>query len=229
MTNPSRVWEIDFCRGIALVFMIIYHLFFDLKEFYGYPVQFQHKIFSLLGQTSAVLFILIAAVSCSFSRDNPRRAVKILIAAGLVTVGSHLYNPNYGIKFGVLHFLGISILLSPLFAKLPKAWLPVLGTGILVFGQYLDRMTVQSNYLFLFNLTNQTWVSGDFYPLFPWLGPFLYGIFLGKLLYPRQVSLFSFTPRGKVLNLIGRHTLAVYLIHQPLLLLIISIFVKVFS
>ncbi len=225
-TRGARVWEIDFFRGIALVLMVFFHLLFDLKELYGYPVQYNSGIYFYIGKVSVILFILVAAVSSTFSRNNTRRAVKILAAALLISVVSHLYNPIFGIKFGILHFLGTSILLFPLFRKLNKYLLAILGTVIIAAGQYLNSVSVEHNYLFIFNLTSSPWVSADFYPLFPWFGVFLYGIALGKLLYPNRKSLFRYTPRRNLLCFIGRHTLPVYLIHQPLLLLVVGIYVK---
>lgn len=206
--------------------MIIFHFLFDLREFYGFRVQYNSGVYYYIGKVSAILFILISAVSCAFSSGNFKRAVKFLSVALAITVGTHVYNPAFGIKFGILHFLGICILLSPLFKDLNKYILLVLGTMIIMIGRYFDGLQADNNYLFLFNLTSNTWISADYYPLFPWLGVFLYGIALGKTLYPRKQSLLKWCPGSKFLSSIGRHTLSVYLIHQPLLLLLIGIYVK---
>ncbi len=224
-----RVWEIDFARGIALVLMVVFHFLFDLKEFYGYPVQYNSGIYFYIGKVSAVLFIIISAISASFSRSNTRRALRILMAAGIITLVSHLYASNFGIKFGILHFLGTSILLYPLVRNLNKYILFLLGTIIIIGGRYLAQVPVQNNYLFLFNLTTGNWVSADYYPLFPWFGVFIYGVSLGKLFYPRKRSLFRFNLQRNFFALIGRHTLSVYLLHQPLLLLVLKIYTRLVS
>ena len=224
--TSQRVWEIDALRGIALVLMIVFHFIFDLNEFYGFPVHYNSGAYYYIGKVSAILFILISAVSCIFSSSNLKRAVKFLGIALAITVGTHLYNPAFGIKFGILHFLGTCILLYPLFRDLNKYVLAILGTMIILVGRYFGEMQVHNNYLFLFNLTSNTWVSADYYPLFPWLGMFLYGIALGKTVYHRKQSLLKRFPGNKFFGYIGRHTLSVYLIHQPLLLLFIGIYVK---
>jgi len=226
MIERERVWEIDFFRGIALVLMIFFHVLFDLKEFYSYPVTYNAGIYDYLGKVSVILFILISAISSSFSRNNVRRGLKYLAVGMLITVASHLYNPDYGIKYGILHFLGTSILLFSLFRNLNKYILLILGTIIIILGQYLNVVPVSHSYLFLFNLTSSSWISSDFYPLFPWLGLFLYGTVLGKLLYPVKRSLFSFTPRKNILSFLGQHTLSVYLIHQPMLILLLGLFME---
>jgi len=95
---------------------------------------------------------------------------------------------------------------------------------------YFDTIPVRNNYLFLLNLTNSAWVSSDYYPLFPWLGVFLYGISIGRILYPGSVSLFGGVPRGTgLINFLGRHTLTVYLVHQPVLIFLIGIFGKLMA
>lgn len=222
----GRVWEVDFLRGAALVLMIVFHVFFDLKEFYGYPIEYNSGIIFYIGKASGILFITISAVSCFFSGNNTRRGLKILAVAGLITLVSHLYNPDYGIKFGILHLLGISILLYPWFKDRNKYILVILGTMVIILGQVLGPVPADNNYLFLFNLTSSTWVSADYYPMFPWFGVFLYGIVLGRAFYGRKMSLLRSTPRRDVFSFIGRHTLPVYLVHQPLLLLIIGLCVK---
>lgn len=224
--TSQRVWEIDALRGIALVLMIIFHFVFDLNEFYRFPVHYNSGVYYYIGKVSAILFMLISAVSCAFSSSNLKRAVKFLGVALAITAGTHLYNPVFGVKFGILHFLGICILLYPLFRDLNKYVLAILGTIIIVVGQYFGGLTVHNNYLFLFNLTGNTWVSADYYPLFPWLGVFLYGIVLGEILYHRKQSRLTWCPGTNFFGYIGRHTLLVYLIHQPLLLLFIGIYVK---
>lgn len=224
--TSRRLWEIDTLRGIALVLMIIFHFLFDLREFYGFPVHYNSGVYYYIGKVSAILFMLISAISCAFSSSNLKRAVKFLAVALAITIGTHLYNPAFGIKFGILHFLGMCILLYPLFKGLNKYILLVLGTIIIMLGRYFSVLPVDNNYLFLFSLTSNTWVSADYYPLFPWLGVFLYGIALGKILYPRHQSLLKRFQGSNFFGFIGRHTLPIYLIHQPVLLLLIGIYVK---
>lgn len=226
-TGFARIWEVDFVRGIALILMVLFHLLFDMREFFGLDVAYDKGIYYFIGKTAGILFILISAVSCTFSRSNNKRAVKILLLALLVSVISHLYNFDYGIKFGILHFLALSILLYPIFKEFRAVSLIVIGTLVIIMGNYLDYVPVTHNYLFIFNLTANSWVSGDYYPLFPWFGVFLYGMAIGKMLYRNRKSLFSKAPQGNIINYLGRHTLSVYLLHQPLLIALIYTFIKI--
>lgn len=226
-TSSGRIWEIDVLRGTALLLMIFFHLLFDLKEIYGYPVNYNQGLFYVIGKISAIMFIMISAVSSSLSSNNLRRAVKMLLVAAVITIVTHLYDPVFGVKFGIIHFLGLSTLLYPIFRNLNKYLLILLGILMVSFGLYLDKIPAKTNYLFLFNLTGAGWSSADYYPLLPWFGVFLFGISLGKTLYPDKKSLFECANRAGILALLGRHTLLLYLVHQPLLIVIIAVFRKI--
>lgn len=226
-TSSARIREIDVLRGAALLLMIFFHLLFDLKEIYGYPVNYNQGLFYYIGKISAIMFIMISAVSSSLSRNNLRRGVKLLLIAGAITAVTHLYSPVLGIKFGILHFLGLSMLLYPVFRNLNKYLLVLLGILMVSLGLYLDKIPARANYLFILNLTGPGWSSADYYPLLPWFGVFLFGISLGKILYPENRSLLSGSNRAEILAFLGRHTLPVYLVHQPLLIIIIAFFRKI--
>lgn len=220
-TGRARIWELDFLRGIALILMIYFHVIFDLYEFYNVPVSYYSGINYYIGKTSAILFMLLSGISSSLSRSNIKRGLKILGIALVITLVSHLYNPDFGIKFGILHFLGICMLLYPLFSKLNKYLLILIGTGIIVLGRFISNISVANDYLFPFGIYSPTFVSSDYYPLIPWLGVFLYGIALGKFLYSKKQSIIPFEIDDNPVSIIGRHTLTVYLLHQPVILAIL--------
>ncbi|WP_418791556.1 heparan-alpha-glucosaminide N-acetyltransferase [Phosphitispora sp. TUW77] len=220
--------------------MVIFHLVYDLNEFYGYPVHYESGVYFFIGKTAGVLFIIISAISSAFSRNNFKRGVMFLGVGMLITLITHLFTPAFGIKYGILQFLGTCVMIYPLFKKMDKYILVVLGTIIIALGNYFDSVVVRNNLLFLFNLTDSTWISADYYPLFPWLGVFFYGVYLQKLIYPEagnsgEVVRNSLKVPGGVskwksrldfIAFLGRHTLLVYLVHQPLLILIIGIWIK---
>lgn len=226
MTNSQkkpRIWELDFFRGIALILMIYFHLIYDLNELYNYPINYESGINYYIGKFSAILFILIAGISCSLSRSNYKRGLKILAVAIVISIATHLFDPDLGIKFGILHFLGVSILLYPLFRKVNLYLLPLIGTFIIVAGRLFNRIAAANDWLFPFGLTSDSFVSSDYYPLFPWFGVFLFGVFLGRFVYPLGKSAFGFTLGENPVSMIGRHTLVVYIIHQPIILLLLKI------
>ena len=221
--NKKRIWELDFFRGIALIFMVYFHVIYDLKEFYDYPVSYASGINFYIGKASALLFMLISGISCTLSNSNIKRALKVLGAALAITLATHLYNPDYGVKFGILHFLGISMLLYPLFSKINKYLLIIFGTIVILLGNLFAKVPVTADYLFPLGLTTGSFISSDYYPLIPWLGVFLYGIAIGKLLYTNKQSLFTFSLEDNIISKVGRKTLLLYLVHQPFIIAVLAL------
>lgn len=219
----QRIWELDFFRGIAIILMVTFHVCFDLGDIYNYPVNYSAGVIYYIGKASVILFMLIAGISCTFSRSNVKRGLKIFLIAMIITLVTHLYSPSLGIKFGVLHFFGISMLLYPLFDKLNKYWLITVGILIIAAGSFMSGVTVQSEFLFPIGLISSNFSSSDYYPLFPWLGVFLFGIALGKILYKERKSIFHFSIKGNPISFLGKHSLLVYVIHQPIIILILTL------
>lgn len=219
----GRIWELDFLRGIALFLMIYFHTIYDMKEFFHYPVNYEGNVNYYIGKAAAILFILLSGISSSLTRSNVKRSLKTLGAALLVTLASYFYNPGFVIVFGILHFLGLSALLSHFFKKLNPFLLFLLGTAIMASDTLISKVRVTHNFLMPFNITSPGFVSSDYYPLIPWLGLFLFGIALGKLLYTEKKSLLNFSPKCSVICTAGRHTLPIYLLHQPAIVLILML------
>jgi len=226
LNKKERAWELDLLRGIALLLMIIFHVVFDLRDIYSYPVYYDRGIFYYVGKVSAILFMLISGISCSFSRSNVKRGIRVLLIAMVITLATYLFDPGLIIKFGILHFLGISMILFPLFNGLNKYFIFIIATLIIIVGNFFSTLTVPFEYLFPIGLMSSSFTSSDYYPLLPWFGVFLYGVAFSKIIYREKKSVFNFKVKDNPLLFMGRHTLAVYLIHQPLILLILNLIFK---
>lgn len=220
-TDTNRIWELDFIRGTALIIMIYYHLIYDMKEFYGYDVNYEGNVLYYLGKLSAVLFILISGISTTFSRNSFKRGLMVLGAALLITLASYLYDIDYFVVFGILHFLGLSMVLSVFFKKTDNFILLASGVAIILIGYTLPLDSFSNDYLVIFGLHSQAFTSSDYYPLIPYLGIFLIGIALGRLMYAKKESLIRPFPGHHILVIAGSHSLLVYLLHQPVILLIL--------
>jgi len=219
----KRIWELDFFRGIALLFMVYFHVVYDMNEFFSYQVIYGSGINFYIGKASVILFILISGVSCSLSRSNVKRGLKLFGIALLVSLFSYLYNPDFVIKFGVIHFFSVCMLLYPVLKKLNNALLLIFGTIIISLGYFTSNIKLSHDYLFPFGVTSANFASSDYYSLIPWLGLFLYGIFLGNIFYKEKKSIFSFSIGGNIISFAGRHTLLVYLAHQPVILGVLAL------
>jgi len=223
INNEQRVWEVDLLRGLGLFLMIYFHAIYDMKEIYQYNVVYENGFNYYIGKISGVLFIFASGISCFLSRSNIRRAFKILAIAVFITVFTHLYNPDLGVKFGILHFLGVSILISPFLKKMHPFILVAAGTGIIILKNYLYKGTASHDYLFPFGIYGADFISADYYPLVPWLGVFLYGLAAGRVLYLFKRSIFNINIRGNILTIAGRNTLWIYLLHQPVIIIVLAL------
>jgi uncharacterized membrane protein len=241
-TTKNRIWEIDLIRGIAIVLMILFHLIVDLRDFYDYPLEYLNGFWYIEGKLSAVLFILICGASSTLTHRSFRHGIAVFLWAMVLTVATYFYNDNYYILFGILHFLGISLLSANFMNRLSLHWLAILSGSTMIIAIPFSQRFITNPYLFPVGLTTNTFSSLDYYPLFPWYGVFLLGIMLGKILYskkkasnhqysPATVKSFSHQPLAQCLTLItqlGQHSLAIYLIHQPLLLTLLYLIHAIF-
>lgn len=221
--RDKRIWELDFFRGIALILMIYFHIVFDMRDIFGYDVTYSSGINFYLGKISAILFMLLSGISCYLSRSNIRRGLKVVGIALVLTVATHLYSPELGVKFGILHFLGVCMLLAPVFQKLNRYVLILLGILSIVIGNLFTGMVASNDYLFISGIYSENFVSSDYYPLFPWLGVFLFGMAFGQIFYSNRKSIFNFNLGDNLLSRMGRHTLMCYIVHQPLIILVLTL------
>ncbi|MQL53487.1 DUF1624 domain-containing protein [Desulfofundulus thermobenzoicus] len=225
----NRVWEIDLFRGVSLLLMVTFHLLYDLAEFYHFPLDYQKGPIYYTGKEAATLFILIAGISSFFSTNNLRRGIKILLWGFVIYLVTGVTLPGSNIIFGILQFLGTSMILAPLFMGLPSPVLTVLGALILLAERYTGTLTWPHNRLAWLGLMGKDFSSVDYYPLIPWFGVFLWGMALGRMFYPSKRSLFPHSPLprhplGRSIQFLGRHSLSIYLIHQPVILLLLYLF-----
>jgi uncharacterized membrane protein len=230
---PKRYAFIDALRGCAIALMIAYHFSFDLN-YHGWIHQdFNNSPFWLIARACIVsLFLLLVGVSLVLNAQRIgtssfwRRQVRLLIACIAVSLGSYLMFPDSFIFFGILHFILLASLLGRVFVRFYYA---NLAASLLV----LLAGTAYSNPLF--NAPSLQWIgfmtykpfTEDYVPFFPWFGVVLFGIFLGKGMttgqMPRWLSDSQANRRTLPLILAGRHSLAIYLLHQPVLLGILSL------
>ena len=223
----KRVWELDAFRGLCVMGMVIVHFVYDLTGLYGIIDWKMPDWFRFVQDWGGVLFLLISGSCVTLGSRSVRRGL-IVFGCGLivsaVTWGMYKFfgfHRSIIIYFGVLHCLGICMLLWPLFKKCPWWLLAVLGAVITAAGFWADTVTVQNPWLFPLGLTTWDFMSSDYFPLLPNLGFFLLGAALGRTIYRQKQTLFpkinEQNPALRFLRVCGRHSLWIYLLHQPVL------------
>ena len=223
----KRIWELDALRGFCLLGVIAVHLIFDLTVLYPIIDWRYPEWFNFLQEWGGSVFLVLSGV-CVTLGSHPVRRGAIVFGAGMlitaVTYGMYALgftNNSIVIWFGVLHCLGICMLLWPVFGKAPRWLLAVAGVAFVALGLYFSTLFVETHWLFPLGLKYRGFISGDYFPIFPHLGFFLLGAFLGKTVYARKQSLLPKVNARifplNALQFIGRHSLEVYLLHQPVL------------
>lgn len=221
-----RIWELDAFRGICIIGVMIVHFVYDLVDLYKI-IDWQYpEWFWFLKQWGGIVFLLLSGICVTLGKQPVRRGL-IVFGAGLVislvTWGMYAFL-NFGkgiiIYFGVLHCLGVCMMLWPLVRKLPWWALLPIGLGLAGLGLHFQTLNVESPYLFPLGLITRQFASSDFFPLLPHLGFFLLGTVLGKTLYRKKESLLPKLDGKPVIGFFqwcGRQSLWIYLLHQPIL------------
>ncbi|VBB08358.1 Hypothetical protein LUCI_3630 [Lucifera butyrica] len=218
MKETNRIWEIDFLRGIAILLMVVFHAVYDLRTFHSRPLDYLSGFWYYEGKLAAVLFMVISGVCSTIGRRNVRHGLEIFAWGMFLTVITYFYDAGSYIRFGILHLLGVSLMTAPLVRKM-RPWLAVLASvPVLALGAFVPSIPVTSHYFLSVGLTYDSFYSVDYYPLLPWYGIFLLGTAAGNVLYARKRSLLGIEASRSGITRLGRHSLAVYLLHQPVLL-----------
>ena len=222
-----RYGEIDVLRAIAIVLMVLFHLVYDLKEFAGVNIDYHSPLWFFIGKTSALLFIFISGISSGFSRSPVRRGLKVLFYGMGITVVTYLFMKDEYVRFGILHFLGVAMILSPLLLRLSSWTLWGLTGFSAVLGFWFKKQVLQTSLLLPFGLMYNGFGSIDYYPLFPYLAVTLLGILAYRYFYAQRTEpLFPFRLNSRLIKWVSRNSLGIYLIHQLIFLLIIYIIIR---
>jgi uncharacterized membrane protein len=160
-------------------------------------------------------------VSSRFSHSNLKRGLITAAMAIVVTVVTYFVGDP--IIFGVLHLLAVCMLLYAVFGKylerLPEVAAPVIYIVLLVGSAiFVHAMNpVRSEKLWVFGLYSKNFSSGDYFPILPWLFVFLLGAWAGKYIRERRLPERFYTFDMPILPELGRHSLWIYMLHQPVL------------
>lgn len=219
--GKSRIWEIDLLRFAAIALMVTFHLVYDLNEFVGINIEYEFGFWDFVGAASAILFMFVSGISSGFSRNTFRRGLKVLGFGIIISIATYFFDSSQYIRFGILHFLGISMMLFPLLKKMNNWLLIIIGVLSFIAGKYIEGITVNTFLLLPLGFMYGGFASMDYYPLLPYISYFILGVLCYKLFYYKGRSLFRFSFNAGPVQEVSRHSLIIYLLHQPIMLSII--------
>ena len=221
----ERIWELDALRGFCILCVIFIHFMFDLSFFFGKELHFP-PLYTFIQQYGGAIFVILSGCCATLGSRSFRRGVLVFgcgMVITLVTWGMYLLqmaDADVIVKFGVLHLLGICMMLYPLFKKLPTAAIGAVSVVCIVVGYLLQGMVFEVKWLFPFGVLYPGFTSSDYFPIFPQLGWFLLGVVLGRTVYREKRTLLPGRAQDFFLLRFfcwcGRHSLWIYLLHQPL-------------
>ena len=244
----ERYWEVDAVRGISLIgmiifhitsLMVIFHMIFTLDWYYE-VCRYIHLGTSIFVIISGVALVLRYGRMAGHSKREYhvailKRGIEIFLIgiaiAAIASVAIHFFvrDGNY-MLFNFLQMMGISMIIC-----IPFLWLGkwnIIPAAILIWAGFAIK-SIHTGPIWLLPLgvlPDGMFYPRDYFPLLPWVGVMLLGVAIGSVLYPSGVRRFHIPDAGslgKAFALVGRHTLAIYLLHLPIIAAILYVIMVV--
>lgn len=230
LKSKARLWEVDFLRGIAVIMMLVSNFVFDLSLFSYLDIS-ASLFWPWLARLTAGLFLLLVGISLtlSFSSEVARKAgfpkalkrgLKVFLLGLAVSAATWYAVGDDLVVFGILHLIGVGIILA--YPFLNHKYLSLLGgCVVLLLGVWVKKIVLTFPWLVWLGFQYDGFGSVDYTPILPWFGFILIGIFLGKLLFPSggrtfKPPLSSTNPLVRSVQVIGGKSLLIYFVHQPI-------------
>jgi len=239
--KSSRYAFVDYLRGLALLLMFVYHFSFDLNYYQFIQTNFYSNPWWINFRVAIVsLFLWLVGVSLWLATRNginwtqyAKRLMLLIIASAIVSYSSYITFPKSYIFFGILHFIVVASILGLLFIRLYYATL-VIGLLLIIIGISFSHPVFNHSALQWFGLMPQKPVTEDYVPFLPWFGIVLIGVFSSQFIFKFQRIKALSDPvidweqnSSKLqshISCMGRHSLIIYLIHQPVFMGVLYIF-----
>lgn len=232
--NSKRYYLLDSLRGLMIINMIVYHAIWDMVYIFDIKMPWFESDMAYIWQQNSWIFFILSGFCWPMGRRTLKRALQVIGASIIISVVTIIFMPENAVLFGVLSAIGTCMLVIIPLDKVFRKINPYVGL-IVCFGLFIITRNINSgtlgfeewkilslpkawyaNYFTAYlGFPPIDFSSSDYFSVIPWLflyqtGYFLYGIFKNK-----EWLKYLTYPRIKPLEWIGRNSLIIYMIHQP--------------
>ncbi len=240
-----RIFLLDISRGVCVFAMIIYHFYWDLGYFGFIDIRVVTQGLGLIiAQLIGLSFITIAGISSrllslsnSYKSKMVRRIFRLISISIAISILTFILDKSNFIFFGILHFLSVCSIVSLILIKINSNFqllLICLGTGLIS----ISEITFNIPFIFSWlGFSKELPLTNDFYPIIPWITFYFFGFWLGSIINEipnkkyKNISITDPQPSMvlKLIEYVGRKSLVIYILHQPLLFSLFFIFIQLTS
>lgn len=233
--KKKRYYILDIIRAITLISMVLYHFTYDLLDLFG-QIKMLDNIFLVLWQQSiCITFVFLSGFCFSLGKHPLRRGLIIFGCGCVVSLFTYFFMKNMFISFGILSFMGLAMLITTplnlLFKKIKfNHWVGFfvfltlfvliknIWRGSIIFGAVeMPEVLYQNVVTAYLGFPPKGFFSADYFPILPWICLYLSGYFAYQIAQRLDLLKYLTKFRIKPLEFIGRHTLIIYMAHQPII------------
>ncbi len=242
--KSKRIYMIDEIRGAAVIAMVVYHFLFSAGYVFRYVTVWNiFKSVRFIEPIIAVTFVFVSGICTKLSRSNLKRGAVLFAIALAVNIITELFVPSIAIRFGVINLLSVCMILYGVFEDIFKKVNPMWGMFLsfvmfmLTWGlnyRYIGLFAYkllnipdvlyQTDFLFPLGFRNETFNSGDYFPMFPWVFMFTLGANFAEIFDGKTLAETFYKKHSAVLSNIGKYSLIIYMVHQPVIFAILYFF-----
>ncbi len=254
----KRLWLVDFIRGINFVSMVLYHAMYDIVYIFdraGNYAWYKSTPGVVWQQIIAWTFIFLSGFSFNLGKKHLKHGITVFFAGAVITLSTMLFMPSQTINYGVLTFMGLASLVMIPLSKLVEKVNPWIGAAVCfaLFGitRYVPQEIIGFFGAFprelpdslysvpgfaIVGLPTKSFRSADYFPLVPWFFLYAVGYFIAKpILKNAKIKEFlakktaHFKTAFSAFSFVGRHTLILYMLHQPIVYAILYATFRLFA
>ena len=245
-----RYYEIDFIKGIAVILMVIFHIFYLCKYMGIKSYDPDSPLLHLIARIAHTTFIICMGINLTLCKQKSKknkksnkeyyksilyRCMTYLVLSFIISYVSYLaFGENLFIKFGIIHFMTIGVFITSIFADKPKISM-ITSILIIIIDLLIELNKLSFNnfnkYIGFITGLNLKFNSLDYFPLIPWIAISLFGVIIGNTLYSnfnrnyKELKKISNKIENnsilKLISIFGKKSLLIYLFHFPLIYLIL--------